>query len=147
MPTPEFLVWAIEEPCPLRQIAGFENPERTERHLRTLRAYSDAAAERRIFEGICFEPAADPLKGNGKNGFRVADALSLYGGLKTAEESCCKCPANALKQTKSRNLAGCFGMVPLPAKETEVHSAVEAAIDRLGLRANVKASFSSTTPA
>ena len=136
--TPEFLVWAIERRCPLRQIAGFEDPERTERHLRTLRAYSDAAADGRVFEGIC---AAPP------NGFCVDDALTLYGGLAAAVEACRGCPANALQKENPNSLAGCFGTVPLPNNESEVHAAVEDAIDRLNLRANVLANFPATTPA
>ena len=147
MPTPEFLVWAIELRCPLRQIAGFEDPERTERHLRTLQAYSDAVAEGRVFEGICVAEQAKPLKRITTSGFRVEDALSLYGGLKVVEEACSECPANALKKTNSHALAGCFGMVPLPANEANVHSSVEEAIDRLGMRENVKANFPLTTPA
>jgi hypothetical protein len=138
MQTPEFLVWAIERRCDLRQIAGFEDPERTERHLRTLRAYSEAAAEKRIFEGIC---AAPP------NGFWVEDALSLYGGLSAAEAACRECPANALQKENPNSLAGCFGMVPLPPDEAEVHAAVDQAIDRLNLRANVQANFPVTKPA
>ena len=136
--TPEFLVWAIEQRCELRQIAGFEDPERTERHLRTLRAYSEAAAEGRVFEGIC---AAPP------NGFRVEDALSLYGGLAAVKDACRDCAANSLLKENLNSLAGCFGMVPLLPVEAEVHSAVEQAIDRLNLRANVQASFQTTRPA
>ena len=138
MLTPEFLVWAIERRCELRQIAGFEDPERTERHLRTLRAYSDAAAEGRVFEGICVAPP---------NGFRVEEALSLYGGLNAAEGACHGCPANALQKETPSSLAGCFGMVPLPMDEVEIHVAVDQAIDRLNLRANVQANFPTTKPA
>ncbi len=138
MQTPEFLVWSLERRCELRQIAGFEDPERTERHLRTLRAYSEAVAEGRVFEGICVAPP---------NGFQVADALSLYGGLATAEYACRECPANALRKENSNSLAGCFGMVGLPQDETAVPSAVEEAISRLNLRANVAANFPATKPA
>src|SRR4051812_1220258 len=110
MPTPEFLVWAIERRCPLRQIAGFEDPERAERHLRTLRAYSVAAANGRVFEGICVA-ADDPPE---LRGFRVEEALTLYGGLEAAAAACRDCPANALNQANPDSLAGCFGMVPIP---------------------------------
>lgn len=150
MQTPEFLVWAIERHCPLRKIAGFEDPERTERHLRTLRAYSDGAAGRRVFEGICVAPpsdAEDPLQPVGKIAFRVEDALSLYGGLPAAEAACRPCPANALQQRNPQSLAGCFGIVPLPASEAVIHVSVEEAIDRLNALQNVKASFPSTAPA
>ncbi|MGI8982365.1 MAG: hypothetical protein ACR2FY_24300 [Pirellulaceae bacterium] len=156
MPTPEFLVWAIERRCSLRQIAGFEDPERTERHLRTLRAYSDAVAEGRVFGGICVEPevrssrlqpADNPLKRVTANGFRVDDALSLYGGHSATETACRDCPANAVLKEHPNSLAGCFGMVPLPPDEAEVHAAVEEAIDRLNLRANVETNFPRTKPA
>src|SRR6476620_1026771 len=133
MPTPEFLVWAIERRCPLRQIAGFEDPERTERHLRTLRAYSDAVAQGRIFEGICIE-ADDPPQQFGLRGFRVAEALTLYGGLEGAAAACRDCSANAANQANPDSLAGSFGMVPLPASESDMHAAVEEAVDRLELR-------------
>ncbi|MBC7853266.1 MAG: hypothetical protein IAF94_07510 [Pirellulaceae bacterium] len=154
--TPEFLVWAIERRCPLRQITGFEDPERTERHLRTLRAYSEAVAEGQVFGGICVEPevrssrlqpADNPLKRVTTNGFRVDDALSLYGGLLAAETACRDCPANALQKENPNSLAGCFGMVPLPPDETEVHAAVEESIDRLKLRANIETNFPRTKPA
>src|SRR3954466_13708392 len=92
MPTPEFLVWAIERHCPLRQIAGFADPERTERHLRALRAYSDASAQGRIFEGICVEADANPSQRYATCGFRVEEALTLYGGLESAATACGECP-------------------------------------------------------
>jgi hypothetical protein len=136
--TPEFLVWSLERRCELRQIAGFDDPERTERHLRTLRAYSEGAEEERVFEAICVAPP---------NGFQVDDALSLYGGLDAAEDACRDCPANALRREYRNCLAGCFGMVPLPPDESEVHTAVEEAIARLNLRANVATNFAVTKPA
>jgi hypothetical protein len=138
MQTPEFLVWSLERRCELRQIAGFEDPERTERHLRTLRAYSEGAIEGRVFEGICASPP---------NGFQVEDALSLYGGLSAAEVACRDCPANALRKEDVNSLGGCFGMVGLPDHQPVVHAAVEEAIDRLNMRANVAANFVLTKPA
>jgi len=135
--TPEFLVWSLERRCELRQIAGFEDPERTERHLRTLRAYSDAAEEGRVLDGIC---AAPP------NGFEVDDALALYGGLSAAKVACCDCPANTLQSQNANSLAGCFGMVPLPPIEGDVYAAVEETIERLNLRADVTANFVVTKP-
>ncbi|MCE9524988.1 MAG: hypothetical protein K8R36_02925 [Planctomycetales bacterium] len=138
MQTPEFLVWSLERRCELRQIAGFEDPERTERHLRTLRAYSEAVEEGRVFEGICVAPP---------NGFQVEDAISLYGGLSPAEAACRECPANAGLKENRQSLAGCFGMVGLPPDEAEVHTAVEEAIGRLNLWTDVEASFQATKPA
>jgi hypothetical protein len=136
--TPEFLVWSLERRCELRQIAGFEDPERTERHLRTLRAYGEAEEEGRVFEGICVAPP---------NGFQVDDALALYGGLSAAGVACRDCPANALRSDNASSLGGCFGMVPLPPCESEVHTAVEDAIGRMNLRASVEVNFPETKPA
>jgi len=138
MLTPEFLIWALERRCDLRQITGFEDPERTERHLRTLREYGEAEAEGRVFEGICTAPP---------NGFRIDDVLSLYGGLAAAETACRGCLANAGGKESANRLAGCFGMVPLPLVESEVHRAMEEAIIRLNLRANIEANFPITKPA
>lgn len=135
MQTPEFLIWSLERRCQLRQIDGFEDPERTERHLRTLRAYSEAAAEGRVFEGIC---AAPP------NGFRVEDGLSLYGGLAAARKECFDCPANL---PLASNLAGCFGVLPLPRDENVIHAAVEQAIKHLDCQRQINFLLSATRPA
>src|SRR5436190_13983594 len=134
--TPEFLVWSLERRCELRQIAGFEDSERTERHLRTLRAYSEAAAEGRVFEGICVQPP---------DGFRAGDGLSLYGGLEAAKKACFDCPANTPQLESHSNLAGCFGIVPL-IQEQKVHLAMDAAIQDLGWQQELTSLFPSTSP-
>jgi len=136
MQTPEFLVWSLERHCELRQIAGFEDPERTERHLRTLRAYSEAEAEGRVFDGVCVEPP---------NGFRVEDGLSLYGNLAAARNACIGCPANTPQLESHSNLAGCFGMVPL-IQEKKVHLAIDAAIKELRWQKELTSLFPSTSP-
>jgi hypothetical protein len=135
-PTPEFLIWSLEQRCDLRQIAGFEDPERTERHLRTLRAHCEAEAEGRVFEGICAQPP---------NGFRVEDGLSLYGGLEAARKACFDCPANTPQLASHSNLAGCFGMVPL-LQEEKVHLAIDVAIKELGWQQELASLFPSTSP-
>jgi hypothetical protein len=145
--TPEFLVWALERRCELRQIAGFEDPERTERHLRTLRAYSEADVEGRVFEGICVESRVSTTSDEAAKGFRVDDALSLYGGVKNARNTCFRCPANLPLAGWPSNLAGCFGMLPLPQDESLIHSAIERAIDELGLRREIAFLLTETQPA
>ena len=72
MDTPEFLVWAIEHTCPSADMQDGSDPERTERQLRAARAVSDARREGRVFEGLCVNPP---------DGFRIDDALAVYGGL------------------------------------------------------------------
>lgn len=137
MPTPEFLVWSLAQRCRLRDIADWQAPERTERHLRALRAYSDAKAEGRLFEGICVSP---PL------GFRAEDALLLYGGCSAAENACLGCPANSRESLAPSSLAGCWGMTPLPDDEALVHAAVDSAVSELGLESQLNELFIATSP-
>lgn len=120
MQTPEFLAWAIEFPCPLRGELDGSEPERVERQLRAARAVSDARREGRVLEGLCVQPP---------NGFRISDALAIYGGEAAAGEACGRCPANALAQENPGALAGCYGLVPLPADAASFHAAIEAGID------------------
>jgi hypothetical protein len=115
MHTPSFVVWALERHCPLRQIAGWEDPERTERLLRAARAYDEARAEGRILDGIALGAGAckrtDPADAPA---FRVDTALAVYGGTDALHAACRDCPANALAGHHGRLVAGCFGMWPLP---------------------------------
>lgn len=119
MDTPEFLIWAIEHTCPVRGQQNGSDPERTERQLRAARAVSDARRERRVFEGLCVNP---PLA------FRAADAAAAYGGLAGVEAACGDCRVNAIAVNDAGVLAGCFGIVPLPADPRPVHDAIERAI-------------------
>jgi len=97
--TPAFLVWAIECSCPVRGFQNGSDPERTERQLRAARAVSDARREGLVFEGFCVNPP---------NGFRVDDALAVYGGVAAVECACAGCAANALAHASHESLAGCF---------------------------------------
>jgi hypothetical protein len=116
METPEFLVWALEQNCPIRGFQNGSHPERTERQLRAARAVSDARRDKRALEGFCLDPP---------NGFRIADALAVYGGLSAVEQTCCGCAANANALQYRASLAGCFGMV---AFSSELAPALEAAL-------------------
>ncbi|HEX5105890.1 MAG TPA: hypothetical protein VFV87_18860 [Pirellulaceae bacterium] len=125
MDTPEFLVWAIEYTCMVRAQQDGSDPERTERQLRAARAVSDARCEGRVIDGVCVDP---PL------GFRIDEALQVYGGLQAVENACRGCAANALAQEHSEALAGCYGDVPLPADPRPFHDAIERAIELAGSR-------------
>ena len=122
MDTPEFLVWAIETTCPVRGLQDGSEPERTERQLRAARAVSDARREGRVFEGLCARPP---------HGFRIEDALAVYGGLPAVESACGHCPVNALagSYASEPSLAGCYGLVPLPADPRAVHDAIERGME------------------
>jgi hypothetical protein len=129
MHTPSFLIWALARHCPLRQIPGWENPERTERLLRAARAYDEARAEGRILDGIALAAATDTVRSpEVVLGFRVDEALRLYGGEPGLHAACDACPANALKDHRGRQVVGCFGMWPLPDRLDEFYEQVEAAL-------------------
>ena len=120
MDTPEFLIWAIEYICPIRGQQDGSDPERIERQLRAARAVSEARHERRVFEGFCVEPP---------DGFRISDALVIYGGLEAVERKCSDCPANALAELAPETLVGCYGLVPLPDDPKPIHDAIERGIE------------------
>ena len=146
-PTPEFLIWAIELRCPLRDIEGFEQPERTDRQLRAVRAISDARHEGREIEGLCLatsprelaipahaafgvEAATTPSTAASlPQAFRTSDAVQLFGDAETIEASCRNCPANADEHANPRSWAGCYGIAPLPEDATAFHATMEGAID------------------
>lgn len=114
--TPSFLVWALEQHCPLRQIAHWQDAERTERLLRAARAYDEARAEGRILDGVAFAAGAEDENDLSQVlACRTSEALELYGGEDQVRAACRDCPANALCGHRGRTVAGCLGMWPLPA--------------------------------
>jgi len=130
--TPEFLLWSLEYGCPVRGLEDGNDPERTERQLRAARAVSDARREGRVFEGLAVDPP---------NGFRIDEALAIYGGEEAARRACGDCPANARAGddhplfregpvSASPELAGCFGLVRLPDDPTRFHAAIDQSIAR-----------------
>jgi hypothetical protein len=137
MDTPEFLVWAIDYTCPVRGFQSGSDPERTERQLRAARATSDARREARVFEGLCVDPP---------DGFRISETLAIYGGLTVLQQTCRGCPANALAQFAADSLAGCYGVLALPADEHAFHATVDEAIDHCSLGSRITAIFPSTKP-
>jgi len=134
--TPEFLIWALEHACPIRGFQTGSDPERAERQLRAARAASDAQREGRVFEGLCVNPPS---------GFRIDKALALYGGAAAVEQACTKCPANAGLRVAGGNLAGCYGLFPLPDKHA-IQVAVEAVMDRDCLAADYDRLFAQSRP-
>jgi hypothetical protein len=135
--TPPFLVWAIEYQCPIRGFQNGSDPEMTERQLRAVVATSTARCEHRVFEGNAVD---EPL------GFRVEEALALYGGLEKVEETCGACSANAAALIKPGALGGCLGMFALPADERVFCERFEAAIEKLNLVDHYSRVFLATRP-
>jgi hypothetical protein len=164
-PTPEFLIWAIELRCHLRDIEGFEQPERTDRQLRAVRAVSDARHERREFEGLCIARSAGELaipshaasgveaaspastRQSLPQAVRVTDALQLFGDASTIEHACRDCPANAEQRVDPQSWAGCYGIVPLPQDAPAFHAAIHSAIDHRQASDILSQSFRATQPA
>ncbi|QDU29734.1 hypothetical protein ETAA8_48490 [Anatilimnocola aggregata] len=107
METPEFLCWAIEQQCSLRELLPENQPDKVERHLRAARYAAEARAQNRVQSDLA--RSADGLLG-----FSIRDALAMYGGEEAVRETCGPCPANALARLRQPSYAGCFGLLPVP---------------------------------
>lgn len=107
MQTPEFLCWAIERQCPLRELLPPNQPEKVERQLRSARCVSEAIAEGRIENDLA-------ISTDKTLAFRVSDSLMIYGGETVVKDCCTGCPANALASIRQPSYAGCYGLFPVP---------------------------------
>jgi hypothetical protein len=110
--TPEFLCWAIEHRCPLREMLPENNPEKVERQLRAARAVAEARSEGRVQDNRA-------LSEDGRLGFDIAAALELYGGEAAVAACCNDCPANVREGRGDASYAGCFGLLPMPEPREE----------------------------
>jgi len=119
MQTPEFLIWALQFACPARGSLDGSDPERVERQLRAARAVSDAQRDGRVFEGLCLDPP---------DGFRIDEALAIFGGEAAVRQACGDCPANALAEAQPSTLAGCYGILALPDEPSPFHAAIDRGI-------------------
>jgi hypothetical protein len=137
--TPEFVRWTLSLPCALREDTDTANPEQTERQLRSLRSYSDAVHEGRLFEGICVAADSDPPT----MGFPAAEVLGAYGGETFVRAQCESCPVNVVRGRAHSALAGCFGMLEIGAERGR---AWDAAIERCGLADTIDTLFLPTRP-
>lgn len=111
-PTPQFVRWALEYPCPLRELDVERLPDTTFRQLRGLREYSTGLLENRVFEGICIHPESLPEDPGQARGFKADEVLEVHGD-ETFVANCCRtCPANAVKLSRPGIWAGCYGWLP-----------------------------------
>ena len=101
--TPEFLCWAIERQCPLREMLPENQPEKVERQLRAARYTAEAIAEGRVENDLA-------VSADRKLAFRVSDSLAIFGGEAAVRECCGNCPANALAAIRQPSYAGCYGL-------------------------------------
>jgi hypothetical protein len=51
---------------------------------------------------------------DGSQGFRISEALAIYGGEAIVRDCCGNCPANAVAQFQQPSYAGCYGLFPVP---------------------------------
>ncbi len=124
MDTPPFLIWSLEYTCPVRGFETGRDPERVERLLRAARAASDAIQEGRLLEGLCVSPPY---------GFRLEEALTIFGGRAALDSACPTCPANARSSILPGAWAGCYGLLPLTLSTPELESrlaGISAILDR-----------------
>ena len=114
--TPDHIRWTLAVPCKLRSWEEYANPSRTERHLRAVRAFSDARHEGRICDGIVFanhqseirQPIGEVLA------FRADAAFEPFSGQDEVESTCATCPANLVGNATHTRMAGCFGLIAMP---------------------------------
>ena len=104
--TPHFVRWTLARACPLREETDVADPDQTERQLRVLRTYADAAHAGRCYEGLCVDEAIE-------HGFFAEEVLAAYGGEPFVLAQCANCPANTLAARETGNVAGCFGWLVL----------------------------------
>lgn len=123
--TPEHVLWAIECECPFRNASGWAEPEQTWRELRPLRAYSEAIARDRVFEGICLDrPSTDLSSEPAVKGFPLAEIVSVYGDEVLIDETCNACLANVSEGCLG-SLAGCHGCLLVSDLKAPVDNAIQ----------------------
>ena len=112
--TPEFVRWAIELPCPLRDIEDWTSPERTESLLRAIREARSAELEDRMLDGICVEPvdSSRPVLFDQVKAFQQAEVFAVFGGREQVQDQCRGCEANALADQDPGAMGGCYGWLP-----------------------------------
>jgi hypothetical protein len=122
--------WALERPCPFRSGDEWYLPHCTRAQLADLRTVAHAAAQGRVFKGICvtsceaqqipysgfriahLQAFLDELSAQQipYQGFLIDHRLQSIGGLSQAWKICGKCEANA-KAEEAIDIAGCFGFL------------------------------------
>lgn len=110
--TPQFVRWAIAQPCPLRTMSEDNLPDVSFRQLRSLREYSMGRAQGRVVEGVCLHRSATISQPDQARGFFGAEILDAHGDESFVEECCSACPANAIEDQQSEIWAGCYGWLP-----------------------------------
>lgn len=128
--TPEFLLWSISQKCPLRTYRNWDDPQRTERHLRAARAFAEAMVEGRVLGDLCFDNAVDPwsvAQEDEPRAFRIEASLAHLGGSIQVLSTCDECPARTLAAGSKKIAASCYGWWILPDDPSPIHQTIERA--------------------
>lgn len=111
-PTPPFIRWAIESPCPFLRMTvpnSSRNPAQTRwRQLRSLKEVTRARTEGRVYSGYCFASEASSAN---VIGVQIEEVTAPLGGTEHIEASCHRCPANP--RPHLGQWAPCTGILPL----------------------------------
>ena len=110
--TPQFVRWAIAQPCSLRTMSEKSLPDVSFRQLRSLREYSVGRSEGRIVDGVCLHRSATASEPDKARGFFGAEVLDVHGDESFVEGCCSSCPANAIGDQHPELWAGCYGWLP-----------------------------------
>lgn len=111
-PTPPFIRWAIEAPCPFLRMPpaiASRSPAQTRwRQLRSLKEVARARSEGRVHSGYCFASEANLTN---VVGVKIEEVTAPLGGTEHVQESCRLCPANP--RPDLGQWAPCTGLLPL----------------------------------
>ena len=167
-PTPQFLRWSIDRPCPLRVGGDTASPDATFRQLRGIREFSSALFDGRVFENVCIHPTASSREPESAMGFTESEILGVFGDRETIETCCGACPANTHAIGSDDALwAGCYGWlttdgssiaslasgeqktadVATSATDDVLVKEIEFAIQMLNLQPLIESNFSAAKPA
>ncbi len=110
--TPRFVRWAVWCPCPFRDQVERRFADLAFRNLRGIRAYSQAAVDGRVIDGVCLHPTtAGDQESVPVRGFPMEEVLDPFGGLGTVSTACGQCPGNVATIEGQPGLAGCYGFL------------------------------------
>lgn len=146
--TPEFIAFALVQRCDLRGGRDPDEPLQVERHLRPLRAYGDAVAEQRIFDGLVVEWPS-PVSSESPSpplGFRAAEMFTAYGGREHVANLCGTCPACVVSPPTVPPLARCFGWLTPDSQDAPLRDQWSRAIEQRALASNIREVFLPTHP-
>lgn len=161
--TGKVVTWSLGKSCLLRPDGSDDARFRCSEELQRARDYSDALREPRRARGI-FGDVFVSSYDNGEDGevkgllqcppypthgFLIADSFRAYGGAAALFEMCAHCPAN----TAESELAGCFGWIVCKPgwflcepESPRFDAQLRRIVDRLGIGAQMEASFPKTNP-